>query len=126
MVNNVNLNLGEAVRPNRIAKGTVPNPTPTNWFNVSDFPQVPDSSYTFGTSGRDILDGPGMLQLNLSLIRNFKPTEKSALQVRWEVFNAINHTNFNQPVFLVNTPNAGTITSAMDPRLMQLGLRYSF
>lgn len=126
MVNNVNFNLGEAVRPNRIAKGTVSNPSPDNWFDVSAFPVVPSGSYSFGTSGRDILDGPGMIQVNLSLIRNFRLGEKSNLQVRCETFNALNHANFNDPVNMVNMPNAGTITSAMDPRLVQFGLRFSF
>jgi hypothetical protein len=126
MVNNVNVNLGEAVRPNRIAKGTVSNPSPAQWFNVSAFPVVPDGSYAFGTSGRDILDGPGAITLNLSLYRNFAIRERSRLQFRWEVFNSLNHANFNQPVYFVNTPNAGTLTSATDPRLIQFGAHYSF
>jgi hypothetical protein len=126
MVNNVNLNLGEAVRPNRIAKGTVPNPTPDRWYNVSAFPQVPTGSYAFGSSGRDILDGPGQVAINLALNRNFTMREKSRLQFRWEVFNALNHANFKPPVVFVNVPNAATITSAADPRRMQVALRYSF
>ncbi len=126
MVNNVNTNLGEAVRPNRIARGTVSNPGADRWFDVSAFPAVPTSSYSFGTSGRDILDGPGAIQVNLSLHRNFRLRESDNLQVRWEVFNALNHPNFNQPVYFVNTPNAGTVTSATDPRLIQFGMRYSF
>ena len=93
---------------------------------MSAFPSVPDGSYGFGTSGRDILDGPGAIQLNLSLYRNFAVRERSHLQLRWEVFNSLNHANFNQPVYFINTPNAGTITSATDPRLIQFGVHYSF
>ena len=125
-VNNVNLNLGEANRPNRIAKGTVPDPTPDNWYDVAAFPQLPTGSFAFGNSGRNILDGPGTIALNLSLYKNFVLREKSRLQFRWEVFNVLNHTNFQLPVVNVNAPNAATIKSAYDPRLMQAGLRYQF
>lgn len=126
MVSNVNPELGEAVRPNRMAKGTVANPTVERWYDPAAFPEVPTGSYTFGTSGRDILDGPGQIAMNLSLIRNFNCGEKRQVQIRWEVFNALNHANFAQPVVFVNMPNAGTITSAGDPRRMQFGARFTF
>ena len=126
MVSNINANLGEAVRPNRLARGTLANPTPDRWFDVHAFSQVADGSYTFGTAGRDILDRPAATQFNLALDRNFMIREKSRLQIRWEVFNVLNHANFGAPVYFVNQPNAGTITSAGDPRLMQFGARYWF
>ena len=121
-----NLNLGEASRPNRIAKGTVPNPSPQDWYNVAAFSAVPTNSYLFGTSGRNILDGPGWLTLNLSFSRNFAVREKGRLQFRWEAFNFVNRVNFGQPVVTVNTPNAATITTAGAARSMQVGLRYLF
>ena len=120
MVSNINANLGEAVRPNRIGTGKLANPTPDRWFDPRAFPVVPDGSFTFGASGRDILDRPGTIQFNLALDRNFTIRERSKLQIRWEMFNALNHANFGAPVYFVNQPNAGTITSAADPRLMQL------
>ena len=39
-------------------------------------------------------------------------TNQSRPQVRWEVFNVLNHANFQLPVNTVNAPNAGTLTSA--------------
>jgi hypothetical protein len=81
-VNNVNLNLGEANRPDCIAKGTVPNPTPDRWYNVAAFPPVPAGSYDFGNSGRNILDGPGTMSINLSLFKNFAVWERNHLQFR--------------------------------------------
>ncbi len=125
-LSNVNLSLGEANRPNRTAKGTVSNPTPDRWFDVSAFPAVPAGSFAFGNSGRNILDGPGSIGINLSLSRNFVVRERNNLQFRWELFNTLNHANFKRPIALVNQPNAATITSAGEPRLMQFGLRYSF
>jgi len=121
-----NLNLGEASRPNRIAKGTLPNPSPQAWYNVSAFPAVATGSYLFGTSGRNILDGPGLLQVNLSLCRNFAVRERGRLQVRWDAFNFMNRVNLGQPVVTVNTANAATITTAAAARSMQVALRYTF
>jgi hypothetical protein len=131
-VSNVNLNLGQANRPNRIAKGTLPNPTVNHWFNLAAFPQIPLNGFGFGNSGRNILDAPGLIAINLALYRNFTIHEKSNLQFRWEVFNALNHTNFTpstqgtDPVVYVNAPNAGTLTQAGASRQMQVALRYSF
>ena len=71
-----NLNLGEASRPNRIAKGTLPNPSPQAWYNVSAFPAVPTGSYLFGTSGRNILDGPGLLQVEPLAVPEFRRARK--------------------------------------------------
>lgn len=95
-------------------------------YNVAAFSAVPTSSYLFGTSGRNILDGPGWLTLNLSFSRNFTVRERSRLQFRWEAFNFIKRVNFGQPVLTVNTPNAATITGAATARTMQVGLRYLF
>jgi len=123
---NVNTTLGQATRPNRICKGTVPNPSVSEWYNVGCFPQVPLNAYVFGSSGRNILDGPGSLALNLALSRNFEIHERGKLQVRWEVFNFLNRANFNAPIATANTPNAATITSAGAARVMQVAIHYTF
>jgi hypothetical protein len=126
VVSNTNLALGQANRPNRIAKGTLPNPSVTRWFDVAAFPQVPNGSFTFGNAGRNVLDGPGNITLNQTLYRNFPLRERMQLQVRWELFNVLNHANFQLPQNAVNAVNAGTITSAQAGRLMQFGARLSF
>jgi hypothetical protein len=126
VVTNSNLNLGEASRPDRIGKGTLPNPSPGMWFDVADFPLVPDGSFAFGNSGRNILDGPGRIEVNLSLDRNFLIRERNRIQFRWEVFNVLNHANFGIPANAVNASNAGTILSADTGRVMQFALRHSF
>jgi hypothetical protein len=112
------------VRPDRIAKGTVPNPGVSQWFDISAFPASPLGSY--GDSGRNILDAPGKFVVNLSFSRNFALAEHGNVQIRWEVFNALNRANFGLPVRDVDVPNAATLTSADPGRSMQFGLRYSF
>jgi hypothetical protein len=118
---------GLPTRPNRVCSGNLSNPTPEMWFDLSCFPQVdPSTTVAFGDSGRNILNGPGNLAINLALSRNFKIRENGRLQFRWEVFNVTNHTNFNLPNDNVDEPGAGTITSAKPNRVMQLGARYQF
>jgi hypothetical protein len=118
--------LAQATRPDRIGNGAVANPSPNMWFNLATFPIVPDTAYRFGTSGRNILDGPGQMSINLALSRFFPVGERGRFQLRWETFNTTNHTNFQLPADAVDKSNAGTITKANDARVMQIGVRYQF
>jgi hypothetical protein len=118
--------LAQATRPDRLSNGALSNPSPNDWFNVSAFQIVPDTAYRYGNSGRNILDGPGAINMNLSLSKNFYIRERQRLQFRWETFNTTNHTNFNLPADAIDKANAGTITKAKASREMQLGLRYQF
>jgi len=126
LTSNAQLDQGEANRPDRIAKGTLSNPSPAMWYDVSAFPLVPSSAYRFGNSGRNILDGPGLIDMNTSLLKRFRIRERYNVQFRCEAFNALNHPNFNLPNHNVNAPAAGTITDMRSPRLFQLGLRVQF
>ena len=96
------------------------------WFDTAAFPSVPTSAFRFGNSGRNILDGPGLISLNVSLIKRFRVRERYNFQFRCESFNALNHPNFNLPNGNVNAPAGGTITDAGDPRLFQLGMKMQF
>ena len=125
-VANYQPDLGEAIRPDRIAKGTLENPGPDAWFDRDAFPPVARGSYRFGNSGRNVLDGPGTIQLDLGVSRRFKFNESQAAQFRWEMFNVPNHTNFNLPENTVDVRNGGTIIRAKGARVHQLGLRLEF
>jgi hypothetical protein len=125
-VANFDVTTGGAARPDRIATGTLPNPTPDQWFDRTAFPPVPVGAFHFGNSGRNILDGPGTVSLNSSLSRRFRLSESRALQFRWESFNLINRANFNLPQTQVDVISGATISAAKAPRQMQLGLRLEF
>ena len=125
-VANVSLDLGEAVRPDRIAKGTLDTPTVDAWFDRSALPTVPRGSYRFGNSGRNILDGPGTFLLDASLSRRFRFSESGAFQFRLESFNMPNHTNLSLPETRVDVLNGATISKARAARVFQLGLRMEF
>lgn len=93
----------------------------------------------FGSSGRNILDGPGMVNTDLSVARTFRVTERFRLQFKAEAFNLTNTPHFDNPSANVsnmslNTDgtirslgNFMTITSAKsDERQLRFGLRLSF
>lgn len=125
-VANYDVTTGGAARPDRIAKGTLANPSPDQWFDRRAFPPVPVGAFHFGTSGRNILDGPGTFSLNAGLSRRFRMGEMRAVQFRWETFNLTNRTSFNLPQTDVDVLNGATISAAKNPRQMQLGLRVEF
>ncbi|MEG9434813.1 TonB-dependent receptor [Edaphobacter sp. HDX4] len=99
----------------------------TRYFNTAAF--TANLPGTYGNAGRNIISGPGLANVNLSLVRTFPITEHlGALQFRAEFFNALNHANFGQPDGNLNNASTsfGKITTASDPRIMQFALRYQF
>jgi hypothetical protein len=89
----------------------------------------------FGNAGRNILTGPGLLNLDTSLFKNIRLTERIRLQFRAELFNILNHTNFAPPVqntsvFAANSSpvaTAGLITSTLTTsRQVQFGLKLAW
>ena len=95
------------------------------WFNPADF-TVP-APYIYGDSGRNILLGPRFSSTDLSLQKAFTVTEKVHLELKWDVFNAFNHTNLQNPNSNVDTSTAGQITGIVDfKRRMQIGAQLTF
>jgi hypothetical protein len=125
-VANFNYLNGEASRPDRVGKGTIENPSVEQWFDRRQFPVVPVGGFRFGSSGRNILDGPGTFNLNSSLSRRFKIAETWAAQFRFESFNVLNRPNFNLPENRVDIISGGLIQRAKDQRVLQMGMRLEF
>jgi hypothetical protein len=98
--------------------------TPAEWFNVAAF-ALPAQN-TFGTAGRDDVIGPGLTTLDLSLQKEGTLYERIRLQLRLDVYNALNHANFNLPGRIFGAANFGVISSAGDPREMQVALKILF
>ncbi len=95
------------------------------WFNAAAF-SVP-AQYAFGTAARNSLTGPNFFEMDLSLDKTFRISERVGLQFRWEVFNALNRTNLALPNTNVDVATAGLITDIAQPmRNMQLGARLSW
>lgn len=72
--------------------------------------------------------GPGAFTLNGSLNKAFAFSESKSANVRLEVFNALNHVNLNNPGATLSTDLSlfGVITSAQDPRKIQISTRFVF
>lgn len=80
-----------------------------------------------GNSGRNILDAPGLRDVDLALARTFHLTERMNLQFRGEGSNAFNIVSLGTPGTTVSAPSSfGIITSAQPMRQLQLGLRLLF
>jgi carboxypeptidase family protein len=87
---------------------------------------IAPTQFTFGNANRSLLTGPGLVNLNLSLLKNFKFAETWNLQFRVESFNALNRANFQEPGAALGSPTFGVITASQDARSMQLGLKLTF
>ena len=118
------LGFGANDRPNLVGDAELSNPTTDRWFNTGAF--AFPALGTFGNAGRNILDGPGFQNVNLSLMKNTSLSERVNLQFRAEAFNLFNHPNFNLPDNFLGSPTFGHITSARDLRHIQFGLKLLF
>src|SRR5579863_1433316 len=116
----------------KIAKGT-PLGTPTLWFDPCAFSKPAPGTY--GNLGRNTITGPGYDEIDASIAKLFKPSERINVQLRGEFFNLLNHANFYEPGFNIFTGSgaysggAGHITkliSSPGGRLTQLGLKVIF
>ena len=98
------------------------------WFNTSAFSVAP--AYTIGSAARNYSDlrRDNYRNVNLSLSRNFRLTEKFRAQLRGELINALNQVVFGTPGRDVTTPSTfGIITTQGNtPRVVQLVLRITY
>ncbi len=118
------LGFGANDRPNLAGSPKLSSPSPDRWFDTSAFSFPPRGS--FGNSGRNILDGPGYQNFNVSLVKNSDLKESLKLQFRAEFFNLFNRPNFDLPDIFIGSPTFGRIQSAQSPRRIQFGLKLLF
>ncbi len=118
--------------------GPVVTGDPNQWFNPNAFTPAPYGTY--GNLGRGVFNGPGLAEVDLSVLKNIAVTERVNLQFRAEFFNLMNHVNYASPNTTVFTntgsatapnytpnPSAGLITGlATTPRQIQFGLKLMF
>lgn len=85
----------------------------------------------FGNSGAGVILGPGNFNWDISIVKNFRITERQQVIFRTEFFNAFNHAQFSNPPaadLAVSTPSTfGQITTtSVNPRILQFALKYIF
>ena len=102
---------------------------PERVFNRFAFAQPGEG--TFGNSGRNILRGGGLHNVDFSLFKNARITERVTAQIRAEFFNLLNHTQFGPfpgDSFSLD-PNSqfGVYRSVLqEARIIQMGLKFIF
>ena len=103
------------------------------YFNTSLF--TVNAVGTFGNFPRNLLENPGLFNIDMGAIKYFPVSEKIKVQFRTEFFNLLNNVNFTVPGLGSANPNQsaagnrvgtgsfGKLTLAADPRILQLGLK---
>jgi outer membrane receptor protein involved in Fe transport len=116
-------------RPDLIGDPHVSHPNRFKWYNPAAYGKP--AQYTFGNAGRNSLLGPGYGEVDLSLTKAFAITETTHIDLKWDVFNALNRVNLTTPTCsgaaFVDYVNAGQICSIVNfRRRMQLGVHLTF
>jgi hypothetical protein len=100
------------------------NGTAANYLNPAAFAQP--AAGTLSTLAPYSIVNPSRFQNDIVISRSFNMGSARALQLRWEIFNLVNHVNLNAPTTALNNANFGKIQSAGDPRIMQLAVKFAF
>jgi Carboxypeptidase regulatory-like domain/TonB dependent receptor len=121
------------VRPNLVGDPTLPRGDRTllKYFNTAAFVAPMGGQCTFGDTPRNILNGPGYVNADLSMFKDFSITEAVKLETRFEFFNALNTPHFANPNADLGTSTTfGQITreagSGRDNRIVQFAAKIIF
>jgi hypothetical protein len=118
-----------AMRPDLVGEPEISGNRPrreqiAQWFNTAAFMQP--AANTFGNSPRGVVRGPGVNVTDLGIFKNFRVGGNIGVQYRLEMFNAFNHPNLGNPGTVLGTPTFGRITTAAEPRIIQMGIKVTF
>jgi hypothetical protein len=96
-----------------------------SWFNTNAF--AAPAPGTFGNMGRNIVFGPGLSALNVSLIKTFSITERIKLEFSANATNVVNHPSFALPDKVIGPGHRGQITgTSVGARQMELIAKIRF
>jgi len=112
-----------------------PGPAPSCWINPAAF--VSPALGTLSPMGRNNIPGPRFWQFDTALSREFRIRERGAFEFRAEAFNVTNsmRPGISLPSLQAGAsglgltyglPTFGQITSAQDPRILQVAMKFSF
>ena len=141
----------DLIGPFHLTGGQPPTPNATckatdltcHYFDPTAFAEpnplgTPTQNLRYGNTGRNAFRGPGYFNMNLSLARPFKITERIGLQLRADAIHFTNTPHFNNPNATLGASNFGEITGTLSPpgqgffgndsgsRVLWLGARVTF
>jgi Carboxypeptidase regulatory-like domain len=113
-------------RPNKVADPTLPSSdqSTARWFNTDAFQVAPQ--FTLGNASRNPVRGPGYRNVDLALMKRTPIGGRAQLEFRVEAFNLTNTPPLGAPNGVLGAPGFGSITTAGDPRVLQLGVKVLF
>ncbi len=113
-------------RPNLVGEPTLPSGerTPARWFNTAAFGLA--NQFTIGSASRNPVRGPSYHDVDLAVMRHVRAGGDRAIELRFEIFNLLNTSNFGAPAAQFGPDSFGTITTALDPRVVQVAAKFWF
>ncbi len=113
-------------RPNLVGDPTLPadQRTTAHWFNTAAFATA--NQFTIGSASRNPVRGPSYRDVDLAVMRRLGIGGERAIELRVEVFNLLNTVNLGAPAAQLGPTSFGTITTALDPRVVQLAAKFWF
>ena len=123
---------GAVLRPDCIGNPIPSNRTSGQFFNINAFSSTPPGAGRFGNCGVGILQGPGMIDVDLGLAKQFPIGERARLRFEISFTNVLNHVNYAPPATNISNPSTfGVLQSALPQgsggnRVGQAALRLDF
>jgi len=110
---------------------SISDPTTLKWFNTAAF-CAPSATCTnpggsgFGDAGRNIIEGPGQVSMNMSLNKTITIKESRALDLRFTANNVFNTVHFTSINTVVNSFTFGEVTGTGSMRRVTMQARFRF
>jgi hypothetical protein len=123
--NSYSLSTNASWYPNVVGTWQLPNPTINGWFNINAF--ATPTAGTFGNMGRNVVYGPGLFSMNMSLAKSFAIWERVRVDLSGNATNIFNHPGFGPPDRSIGPGHIGNITTTrVGPRNIELVLKLIF
>jgi len=118
------------VRPNLVGDPTIPRSQRTlvKYFNTDAFSSANLTGCEPGDAGRNLITGPGYINLDSSIFKEFTIKEGILLQTRFEFFNTFNTPHFENPDGVESDGTFGQIPARVgnNMRIMQVAAKIIF
>ncbi len=112
-------------RPDLLRSPALSRRRPEQWFDTGAL--VIPARYTFGSAGRNVVAGPGVVQFDIAVARRWALREGPALSLDLQIFNLFNRPQFDLPERFADEPSSlGKIFSAKASRQIQVAIRLGF